>query len=174
MLGEVAGTFEVSDHAQGRDQRSQVRRDGLLAGEDVEGTLLDVRAKRVNRVVGRDHVVGQLHIRVDQRLGGPAHGTADEPGHLDQRVGKGVEVLVVDVPHRRVPTPVDLCSASSGAWWLMSRVARRHGHAAAPACHVGKRTVNIQRTARYSRVRARGGRASADLASILWRSSSQP
>src|SRR5436190_4667862 len=99
MFGEIAGPLEVADDAQGRDEGPKIRGDRLLASEEIEGSLFDVEAERVDDLVVGDDLVGKRDVGVDEGLGRPTDGTADDSGHLDEGVREALEVIVVGVAH---------------------------------------------------------------------------
>ena len=105
MPGEVAHPLEVGAHPHRGDDDAQVGGDRLLAGEQVDGQRVELSRMRVELLVGLDDRLGQVDVGVEQGGRGPGHGRAGQPGHLDELVGDGVEVLVERVAHG----PLVLC-----------------------------------------------------------------
>jgi hypothetical protein len=99
--GVVAHPLQVGHHPQRGDQHPQVAGDRLLARQQVEGPRLGLAVQRVHGLVVGDHRLGQLQVGVQQGGRRPAHGGAHQVGHLDQRGGDGVELVVVGVAHLR-------------------------------------------------------------------------
>ncbi len=97
--GVVAHPLEVGHHAQRGDQHAQIAGDRLLTGQQVEGARLGVAVERVHGLVVGDDALGQLEVGVEQRGRRAAHRRPDQVGHLDQRGGDGVELVVVGVAH---------------------------------------------------------------------------
>ena len=99
MRRDVAHPLEVGRHAHRGHDHPQVGRHRLLAGEQVDGGLVEVLAQGVELDVGGDDRLGQGHVGVEQGCGGAADGRTGQPGHLDEFLGDSVEFLVEGLAH---------------------------------------------------------------------------
>ena len=100
--GQVAHPLDVAAHPHARDDDAQVGRHRLLAGQQVERHQVELGPARVDLGVGGDHRVGEVDVGVEQGRRGPAHRRRREVGHLDQRLGDAVELLVEGLAHHGV------------------------------------------------------------------------
>jgi len=101
VAGEVTHALQVGAHPHRGDDGAQVGGDGLLAGQQVEGQLVQVALDAVDLLVGGDDALGDGEVGVEQGRGGPGHAGAGQPGHLHQLVGEAVEVVVERAAHDR-------------------------------------------------------------------------
>ena len=69
MLGHVAHALERGADAQGADHDAQVAGDRVLAGQDLDGELVEVDGERVDLVVVGDDRLGQRDVGLVERAG---------------------------------------------------------------------------------------------------------
>ena len=103
---------------------------------------------RVDLGVGGDHRVGEVDVGVEQGRRGPAHRRRREVGHLDQRLGDAVELLVEGLAHHGSVLRGFGCGVQRGAHRLA------HGTVAARDEPQAPPEVNF-----WPRRRCGGGRA---------------
>jgi hypothetical protein len=90
---EVCRPFELVHDAQHGDDRPQVGRHGLLAGEELVAAVLDRVGQVVDVVVVLDDLLGRREVGVEEclRAGGDRLGRQRrEPDHADPQVVEGV------------------------------------------------------------------------------------
>ena len=96
---EVAHPLEVADHAQRGDDHPQVAGDRLLQGEQGEGRVVDPLAGRVDRLVGADHLLGDLHVAGQQRPVASCTATSTGPQISDEVGEDAVELVMESLTH---------------------------------------------------------------------------
>ena len=109
VLCDVAHPLERRRHPQRADHDAQVARDRLLAGEDLDGHLVEGEGLLVDDRVGVDDLFGQGDVARAEGAGGFVDGDGDELGDLDEAVLHVLEGLVEDFAH-----PWDLSGFRAG------------------------------------------------------------
>jgi hypothetical protein len=99
VLGEVTHPLEVARDPRGRDDRAQVGRHRLLAGQQGEAALVDALPLCVDLLVTGDDQVREGHIGVEQRRRRRAHLRADAVRHGDQAGPDVVEFFAIALAH---------------------------------------------------------------------------
>jgi hypothetical protein len=108
--GQVPHPLQVRAHSQRGHQGAQVPGDRLLTRDQIQCAHVQFLLQRVHRVVGGDHRLGQLEVRLHQRTGRALERGTDQRGHLHQGVPDRVELLVVHVAHQHPPLTVGIGS----------------------------------------------------------------
>ena len=99
MLGHVAHALERGADAQRRDDDAQVAGDRLLAGEDLDGLLVEGHGQRVDLGVVGDDLFGQLDVAGREGAGGLVDRDRDEVGDLHELGLQVLEGLMEDFAH---------------------------------------------------------------------------
>ncbi len=100
MLGHVAHALERGAHAQGGDDDAQVAGDGLLAGEDLDGELVELDGLLVDDRVGFDDLFCEGDVAGSEGTRGAVDRDRHEVGDLDQAALDVLEGLVEYFAHR--------------------------------------------------------------------------
>ncbi|OJU41724.1 MAG: hypothetical protein BGN97_08715 [Microbacterium sp. 69-10] len=84
VLGHVAHALQRCADAQRRDDDAQVAGDRLLAGEDLDGLLVECDGELIDLGVVGDDLLGQRDVALGEGPGGLLDGHRDQIGDLGQ------------------------------------------------------------------------------------------
>ena len=100
---EVAHPLELADHPQRGDDGAQVAGDRLLQRQQQERRVLDPLAGPVDLDVRADHLLGDLGVAGEQRLGRKPDGDLDAAADGGEVVEDAVELFVECLSHGTDP-----------------------------------------------------------------------
>ncbi len=103
MLAHVAHALERRADAQRADDDAQVARDRLLAGQDVDGQLVELERGDVDLAVVGDDGLGERDVRFVERARRVVDGDGDEVSDLDEALLHLAQFLLEDFAHRHCP-----------------------------------------------------------------------
>ena len=92
VLGQVAHALQIVGDAHGRDDLAQVDGHRLPLGDRRDGFFLDLMLQVVDLAIRRDHLLRQLDIALQQRLGRIGERMAGAAAHLADHFGEGLQV----------------------------------------------------------------------------------
>jgi hypothetical protein len=99
VLGHVAHALERRADAQGADHDAEVAGDGVLAGQDVDGELVEGDRALVDAVVVGDDLLRQRHVGVVEGRGGVLDRDGDEARDLDEALLHLLQFLLEYLAH---------------------------------------------------------------------------
>jgi hypothetical protein len=99
VQGEVAHPLDVARAVDRRDHDAQIGRHRRLQGEKPERLLLGCDPQVVDPDVVRDHLLGQLQVRIEEGTRRVLHRQGGLAAHVGERVREPGELFLVQVAH---------------------------------------------------------------------------